>query len=102
MVSHHGIRRGGAGGQARRLGEGHPQVHGGPEGRDWRQLRNWGEGGIRHGRALYAIIAFMAGIVAGTGYLTLLAVLPGEAFTFLVGTILMYLFGLLGPRFQVA
>lgn len=65
-------------------------------------LREYGKGGLRRGRALYAIIAFMAGIVAGTGYLTFLGTLAGEAFTFLVGIILMYLFNLLGLRFQVS
>ncbi len=65
-------------------------------------LREWGKGGQRRGRSFIAVIVFLAGIVAGTGYLTILGVLPGEAFTFLVGTILIYLFNLLGPRFQVS
>ncbi len=65
-------------------------------------LREWGKGGLRRGRSFIAVIVFLAGIVAGTGYLTLLGVLAGEAFTFLIGMILMYLFNLLGPRFQVS
>ena len=50
---------------------------------------------------LFAIMAFLAFVVLFTGILTAKAVLSGEAFTFLVGTVLMYLFNLIGPRIQV-
>ncbi len=63
-------------------------------------LRDWGKGGRRRGMTVMAIIVFLAGIVGLTGYLTYLGRLPGEAFAFLVGTVLMYLFNLIGPRLQ--
>ncbi len=63
-------------------------------------LRDWGKGGRRRGMTVMAIIGFLAGIVGLTGLLTYLGNLPGEAFAFLVGTVLMYLFNLIGPRFQ--
>ncbi|MEE9236528.1 MAG: hypothetical protein V3U52_01890 [Thermoplasmata archaeon] len=63
-------------------------------------LRDWGKGGRRRGMTVMAIIMFLAGIVGLTGYLTYLGSLPGEAFAFLVGTVLMYLFNLIGPRLQ--
>ncbi|MEE9236251.1 MAG: hypothetical protein V3U52_00455 [Thermoplasmata archaeon] len=63
-------------------------------------LRDWGKGGKRRGITFMAIIIFLAGIVGLTGYLTYLGSLPGEAFAFLVGTVLMYLFNLIGPRLQ--
>lgn len=64
-------------------------------------LREWGKAGKRRGWMLLAILVFLGGIVVFTGYLTLVGSLPGEAFTFLVGTVLMYLFNLIGPRLQV-
>lgn len=65
-------------------------------------LRDWGKGARRHGYIVAGILAFLGGIVILTGLLTLWGVLPGEAFAFLVGTILMYLFNMIGPRFQVS
>ncbi len=64
-------------------------------------LRDWGKGGRRRGWMLGAIMAFLAFVVLFTGILTARAVLSAEAFTFLVGTVLMYLFNLVGPRLQV-
>ena len=64
-------------------------------------LREWGKGGTRRGRMLAAIMGFLGSVVLFTGVLTWYSVLSGEAFTFLVGTVLMYLFNLIGPRLQV-
>jgi hypothetical protein len=64
-------------------------------------LQDWGKGGLRRGRMLLAIMAFLAFVVLFTGLLTAGKVLSPEAFTFLVGTVLMYLFNLIGPRLQV-
>ncbi len=65
-------------------------------------LRDWGKGAQRRGYVVAGVLAFLGGIVILTGLLTLWGVLPGEAFAFLVGTILMYLFNMIGPRFQVS
>jgi len=64
-------------------------------------LRESAKGGMRRGRALVAVMGFLGGIVLLTGILTYLHSLPGEAFTFLVGTVLMYLFNVIGPRIQI-
>lgn len=64
-------------------------------------LREWGKGSKRRGRMLAAIMGFLGFVVLFTGILTWYAVLSGEAFTFLVGTVLMYLFNLIGLRLQV-
>ncbi len=64
-------------------------------------LRDWGKGGKRRGWMLGAIMTFLGLVVLFTGILTAQAILSGEAFTFLVGTVLMYLFNLIGPRLQV-
>lgn len=64
-------------------------------------LREWGKGGKRRGWMLGAIMVFLGAVVLFTGFLTAQAILSGEAFTFLVGTVLMYLFNLIGPRLQV-
>src|SRR3990172_5551409 len=59
-------------------------------------LREWGKGGRRRGLMLGAIMSFLAFVVLFTGILTASSVISGEAFTFLVGTVLMYLFNLIG------
>lgn len=64
-------------------------------------LRESAKGGSRRGWALLAVMSFLGGIVLLTGILTYLHSLPGEAFTFLVGTVLMYLFNVIGPRIQI-
>ena len=50
---------------------------------------------------LLAIMGFLGFVVFFTGILTANGILSAEAFTFLVGTVLMYLFNLIGPRFQI-
>ena len=65
-------------------------------------LRDWGKGGRRGGFVVAGILIFLGGIVALTGALTFWGILPGEAFAFLVGTILMYLFNMVGPRISVS
>lgn len=50
---------------------------------------------------LVGVIVFLGGIVLFAGILTNLGTIPGEASTFLVGTVLMDLFNLIGPRIQV-
>ena len=64
-------------------------------------MREWGKGGRRRGRTIVAIMGFLGFVVLFTGVLTANSILSGEAFTFLVGTVLMYLFNLIGPRLQV-
>ncbi len=64
-------------------------------------LREWGKGGKRRGWMLGGIMGFLGFVVLFTGILTTYSILSGEAFTFLVGTVLMYLFNLIGPRIQV-
>ena len=64
-------------------------------------LREWAKGGQRRGRALLAIMTFLGLIVLFTGLLTNARALSAEAFTFLVGTVLMYLFNAIGPRIQI-
>jgi hypothetical protein len=64
-------------------------------------LREWAKSGRRRGIMLIAVMVFLGGTVLFTGLLTYVGSLPGEAFTFLVGTILMYLFNLIGPRVQI-
>ncbi len=64
-------------------------------------LRDWGKGGKRRGWMIGAVMAFLGFIVLFTGILTAYSIISGEAFTFLVGAILMYLFNMIGPRLQV-
>jgi len=64
-------------------------------------LRDWGKGGKRRGWMIGAVMAFLGCIVLFTGILTAYSIISGEAFTFLVGAILMYLFNMIGPRLQV-
>jgi len=64
-------------------------------------LRDWGKSGKRRGWMLLAIMGFLGFVVLFTGILTANRILSAEAFTFLVGTVLMYLFNLIGPRFQI-
>ncbi len=64
-------------------------------------IREWGRGGSRRSWMLGAIMVFLGLIILFTGFLTSTAILSGDAFTFLVGLVLMYLFNLLGPRLQV-
>ncbi len=65
-------------------------------------LRDWGKGGRRRSFVVAGILIFLGGIVALTGALTFWVILPGKAFAFLVGTILMYLFNMVGPRISVS
>jgi len=64
-------------------------------------LREWGKSGKRRGWMVGAVMAFLGFIVLFTGILTAYSIISGEAFTFLVGAILMYLFNMIGPRLQV-
>lgn len=64
-------------------------------------LREWAKGGQRRGRSLLAIMTFLGLIVLFTGLLMSAGALSAEAFTFLVGTVLMYLFNAIGPRIQI-
>ncbi len=64
-------------------------------------MREWGKGGKRRGWMVGAVMAFLSFIVLFTGILTAYSILSGEAFTFLVGAILMYLFNMIGPRLQI-
>ena len=64
-------------------------------------LREWAKGGKRRGWSLVAVMTFLGGIVLLTGTLTHFGTLSAEAFTFLVGTVLMYLFNLIGPKIQI-
>ena len=64
-------------------------------------LEEAAKSGGRRTREMAMIMVFLAGIVAGTGILTYTRTLSGEAFAFLVGTILMYLFDIVRPRLRV-
>jgi hypothetical protein len=64
-------------------------------------LRDWGKGGQRRGRMLLAVMGFLGFVVLFTGLLTAYGFLSAEAFTFLVGSVLMYLFNVIGPRLSV-
>jgi len=64
-------------------------------------LREWSKGGTRRARTLIAIMTFLGLIVLFTGLLANAGALSAEAFTFLVGTVLMYLFNAIGPRITI-
>ena len=64
-------------------------------------LEEMAASGKRRTKEMKWIMFFLAGLVTGTGILTYLRAISGEAFTFLVGSVLMYLFDLVRPRLRV-
>src|SRR2546429_6201972 len=64
-------------------------------------LEEAAKSGGRRTREMAMMMVFLAGIVFGTRVLTYTRTLSGEAFAFLVGTILMYLFDIVRPRLRI-